>query len=326
MRWNRVKAEIAKARVAIEGATSIAIVSHIRPDGDAVGSLLALTIGLRSIAKHATPVLADGVPNRFKFLPGARDVQESLPSTWDLLIAIDCSDLERTGFSMEFMSKEPDINIDHHPTNTRFGSINLIDPQAAASAEILYHLFPELGIAIDIDMATNLLAGLVTDTIGFRTSNVTSGVLDVAARLVERGADLVEVYEQSLNKRTLDAVRYWGCGLSRLEQEDGIVWTSLTIDDRKRVGYPGTDDADLINLLSTIAGSEVTLIFVEQSDQKIKVSWRSRALLNVADLAATFGGGGHDRAAGAIIDGKMEEVQTKVLSATKAALEPVLEL
>jgi phosphoesterase RecJ-like protein len=139
----------------------------------------------------------------------------------------------------------------------------------------------------------------------------------MVAQLIELGAPLAEIYERALNRRSVIAARYWGRGLSRLEQEDGLVWTCLTLEDRQSVGYSGKDDADLINLLSTIDGAEVTVIFVEQPKGAVKVSWRSRAGLNIAPLAEAFGGGGHHQAAGAMIVGELEEVTKRVISATR---------
>ena len=196
-------------------------------------------------------------------------------------------------------------------------TLTLISPALKSFNE----LADPLGLEIDSYIATNLLAGLVTDTIGFRTTNVTPKVLQVVARLIELGAPLAEIYELALNRRSFIAARYWGRGLSRLEQEDGLVWTSLTLEDRQHVGYSGKDDADLINLLSTIDGAEVTVIFVEQPGGTVKVSWRSRAGLNIATLAEAFGGGGHHQAAGAMIDGDLEEVSKRVISATRAIFE-----
>jgi phosphoesterase RecJ-like protein len=302
-------------------AESITIVGHQRPDGDAIGSLLALTCSLHNSNKRIHPVLVDGIPNRFRFLPGAEKVEKTLPEDSDLLVVVDCSDLERMGFSEDGLPRKPDINIDHHPTNTHFAVINLVDPNAAATAEMIFVLAPQLGLALDVDVATNLLAGIVTDTIGFRTPNVTSKVLEVAARLIELGAPLARIYEQALNLRSLVAARYWGSGLSRLEHEDGLAWATLSLEDRKLVGYPGKDDADLINLLTTIEGMEVVLVFVEQNDGQVKISLRSKGKVNVADLAVSFGGGGHDQAAGAIISGGLEEVKNTVLGEVREALK-----
>lgn len=316
-----MKPEIVELRELIDGATRVAVIAHERPDGDAVGSLIALTLSLRTAGKQVASILADGVPNRFRFLPGSEAVQRTFPTDCDLLIAVDCSEPERTGLKTEDLPRSIDVNIDHHPTNTHFGAINIVDPQAAATAEILFDLADPLGLEIDPLVATNLLAGLVTDTIGFRTTNVTPKVLQVAARLIEYGASLAEIYERSLNRRSFVAARYWGRGLSRLEKEDGLVWTSLTLEDRQQVGYTGKDDADLINLLSTIDGAEVTVIFIEQPDGGVKVSWRSRAGLNIAPLATAFGGGGHHQAAGAMVSGDLEQVRERVISATRAIFE-----
>ncbi len=317
----KVKPEIVKLRKLIEGATRIAIVAHMRPDGDAIGSLIALALSLQNGGKQVSSILADGVPKRFRFLPGSNAVQRKFPTDCNLLIALDCSDIERTGFEREDLPRRVDINVDHHPSNTHFGVVNIVDPHAAATAEILFDLAEPLGLEIDSNIATNLLTGLVTDTIGFRTTNVTPKVLHVVSRLIELGAPLAEIYECALNRRSVISARYWGRGLSRLQQEDGLVWTSLTLEDQQSVGYSGKDDADLINLLSTIDGAEVAVIFVEQPEGAIKVSWRSKAGLNITPLAEAFGGGGHHQAAGAMIVGDLEEVTETVISATRGILE-----
>ncbi len=170
-------------------------------------------------------------------------------------------------------------------------------------------------------MATNLLAGIVTDTIGFRTASTTPRVLQVAADLMTRGAALTEVYDRALNQHSLAALRYWSHGLARLEARGGLVWCALTLEDRRAAEYRGNDDADLINLLGTIDDARVALILVEQSDGRTKVSWRCREGFSVARVAEQFGGGGHDLAAGAMISGDRAQVEQAVLAATLAALE-----
>jgi phosphoesterase RecJ-like protein len=320
-----VREEVARARRLIEAASNIAVVAHIRPDGDAVGSLLALTLSLLDRGQRATPILAAGLPRRFGFLPGAALVVRDMPASPDLLVAVDCSELHRLGFPPESLPRSPDLNIDHHPTNRGFAEVNLVDPRACATCEILHTLAPELGLPVTPEVATNLLAGIVTDTIGFRTRNVSADVLRTAANLVEAGAPLADLYERTLHRRSFEAARYWGCGLSRLERSDGLVWASLTLEDRRRSGYPGPDDADLINLLTTIDGAYVALLFVEQSGGVVKVSWRANDAVNVAELAERFGGGGHEPAAGAMIPGTLGAVQEQVLEATRAVLEGTLE-
>ncbi|HUS83863.1 MAG: bifunctional oligoribonuclease/PAP phosphatase NrnA [Anaerolineales bacterium] len=311
---------IEMARAAINAAQRVIILSHERPDGDAVGSLLALTLSLERVGKNVTPVLLEGVPSRFRFLPGADKVKTDIPSDGDLLILVDASDLQRTGFPIKTLPRQPDINIDHHPTNTDFALINIVNHQASATTEILYDIIPQLGLEIDTEVATNLMTGLITDTIGFRTDSVTSRTLEIASELVGIGAPMAEIYARTLNQRSFVSAQYWGRGLNRLERENGILWTSLTVEDRELVGYPGSDDADLVNLLATIEGIQVVLIFIEQVGGKVKVSWRSRPGVNVAEIAFSFGGGGHEQAAGATIEGGMQEIKERVLTATRGSI------
>jgi phosphoesterase RecJ-like protein len=252
-------------------------------------------------------------------------VQERLPESWDLLICVDSGDATRMGVDLGALGRAPDLNIDHHPTNTRFARVNIVDPAAAAASEILYDMILALDLPLDLDVATNLMAGLVNDTIGFRTTNVTPKVLRIAADLLDRGAPLAQLYERCLSRRSFVAARYWGSGLSSLEREDGLIWASLSLQERQRVGYPGPDDADLVDLLSTIDGAEIVVLLVEQPGGKTKVSWRCRAGLDVSGVAASFGGGGHKPAAGAVIEGSLEDVKAQVLGATRKLLHDSME-
>ncbi|TEU00328.1 MAG: bifunctional oligoribonuclease/PAP phosphatase NrnA [Anaerolineales bacterium] len=313
---------IEKAKAALSDAQRVIILSHERPDGDAVGSLLALSLSLERAGKNVAPVLLEGVPSRFRFLPGADKVTSDIPSDGDLLIFVDTADIQRTGFPVETLPRQPDINIDHHPTNTDFAMINIVNHKASATTEILYDVIPQLDLEIDIDVATNLMTGLLTDTIGFRTDSVTPRTLGIASELVSLGAPMAEIYSRTLNQRSFVSAQYWGKGLNRLERENGILWTSLTIEDRKVVGYSGSDDADLVNLLATIEGNQVVLIFIEQIGGKVKVSWRSRPGVDVAEIAFSFGGGGHEQAAGATIEGNMQEIKERVLTATRRSISP----
>lgn len=315
-----MKAEIGAARSAIEGSRSVVVVGHIRPDGDAIGSVLGLTLSLRLAGKQAIPVLSDGIPARFRFLPGAAEVMTELPENYDLALAVDCSDLVRTGLEETWGEGEPHINIDHHPTNTSFAGINLVDPASAATCQMLCQYSEPLGLTIDQQVATNYLAGVVTDTLGFRTSNVTSDTLQIAARLVDYGAPLSDLYHRTLSDRTFEAARYWGQGLKNLNRLGGIVWASLSLEDRKLSKYSGWDDADLINLLTTIEDARVSIVFVEQPGGKIKISWRSEPGVNVSEVAKTFGGGGHAQASGAMVTGGLADVTTQVLEATQTLL------
>lgn len=312
--------QIESAGRLILGADKISVVSHERPDGDAVGSLLAVTEALRASGRHPTPVMVSGVPGRFSFLEGTKHVVTSPPEGSDLFVIVDCSDVDRIGFPAAAAGRQPDIQIDHHPTNTEFAAVNIVQPEAAATTEILYDCLQAWGLPITPPVVAALMTGLVTDTIGFRTVGVTPRTLRLAGELLERGAPLPKIYERSLVQMSFVAARYWGSGLGRLDRADGLVWSSLTLKDRQQVGYPGPDDADLVNLLMTIEEAEVVLVFIEQSAEKVKVSWRSRPNVDVATVALQFGGGGHRPAAGAIIDGSLEEVQKRVIQATQQAM------
>lgn len=309
---------IDRARRRLAQADSVVVLGHERPDGDSVGSMLALTLALRQRGQTAVAVSASGVPGRFNFLPGAREVLEVVPDGDHLLVAVDSADAELLSAAV---SGPVAINFDHHPTNTRYAEVNLVYPEAASTTQVLYDLSAELDLPINPEVASCLLTGLITDSLGFRTPSVTPAVLYTAADLTERGADLSSIYQQALIEHSFVALRYWGAGLSELQRKDGLVWASLRLEERKRIGYPGDDDADLVELLNTIREAGVSLIFVEQGDGRVKVSWRARESVDVSQLAVAFGGGGHHLAAGATVEGELERVIEEVVGATQRALE-----
>ena len=309
----------AEIRSRLERSTDILIASHVRPDGDAIGSLIGLGLALQGAGKIVQMVLADGVTSAFKSLEGAGQVRTAIEGPFDLFITVDCADLKRAGKLFE-SAGQPDINIDHHITNEEFGKLNLIEGEEVATAAILTKYLPAWGFPITRPIAAALLTGMITDTLGFRTSNVTPAALRQAASLMETGVDMPELYMRGLIRRSFEAARYWGAGLSSLEQKYGIVWATLTLADRKTARYSGSDDADLINTISAIDGNKVGMIFVEQNGS-VKISWRALAPgIDVSPVAKHFGGGGHAAAAGADIEGKLDEIKKIVLMATRDML------
>jgi phosphoesterase RecJ-like protein len=307
-----------KAR--FSGANNILIVSHVRPDGDAIGSLLALGLALQQAGKTVQMVLTDGVPASFRHLPGSEQVRKEPLGEADLFITVDCADFKRTGKQFETFRK-PDINVDHHVTNERFGQLNLIEPEAVATAAILTDHLPEWGLSITPPVAAALVTGIVTDTLGFHTSNTTPTALRQTATLMEAGIDMPDLYSRALLRHSYSGARYWGAGLSSLKTEDGIVYGTLTVADRKAAGYGGNDDADLINIISSIEDHSIGMIFVEQDDKHVKISWRAlQPGIDVSQVAKHFNGGGHAAAAGADIAGTLEEIQPRVLQATREIL------
>ena len=312
------EAEQAAIHERLGSAKDVLIVAHVRPDGDAVGSLLGLGLSLQTAGRSVQMVLRDGVPDNLMHLPGSDQVATRVTRPFDTFIAVDSGDLKRIG--SEVTPRQPDIQIDHHITNSRFAIINLVVPEAVATAAILAESLPKWGLPVTKDIASALLTGILTDTIGFRTSNMNSNALRVAANLVDHGADLPHLYFQGLVARSIEAARYWGVGLSTLQQKDRLIWATLREADRLQVGYNNLDDADLTDILSTISDTDISVLFIEHSPDLVKVSWRSRPGWDVSNIAAQFGGGGHAAAAGAEIPGTLEDVQAAVLDATEKLL------
>jgi phosphoesterase RecJ-like protein len=310
-----------KIKHRIREAGSILVTSHIRPDGDAIGSSLALTLALLEAGKQVQVVLTDGLPKNFRHLPGSELVKKRADGEFDLIICLDCSDLARVGKALDGYGP-PDIVIDHHATNDAFGTLNLIDTEAVATASVLIRSMRGWGLIINEPIAVNLMTGIVTDSIGFRTPNTNSEALRQAAELLELGVDMSNLYFLSLLRQTFPAAKYWGTGLTNLQMADGIVWTRLTLSDRKAAGYCGNDDADLINVLTSIDEAKIAIVLVEQNKNKTKISWRAmKPGMDVSQIACQFGGGGHKAAAGAEVAGSLQEVQERVLEATRGIIK-----
>ena len=309
-------------RARLDSGERILITSHVRPDGDAVCSVLALGLALKERGKQVQMVLADGVPSDYHHLQHVEQIASRAIPPVDLVVTLDAAADDRSGDALRGFDGI-DINIDHHITNTRFAALNFVDPAAVATCAILAELFPELGLQFTPAILDALLTGILTDTLGFRTSNMNPKALRIAADMVEKGADLPALYERALLRRSFTALRYWGAGLSKLQREGDLVWTSLSLADRKAADYPSNDDAELINNIAIVEGASVVLLFIEQHDNQVKISWRSQGAVDVSQIAAQFGGGGHVAAAGAVLAGSLDEVEQRVLQATRATLQGV---
>ncbi len=301
-------------------AKRVLILTHVRPDGDAIGSLLGLGLALQDAGKEVHMVLPDGMLSSFKHLPGSDQVRRKPEGAYDTFITVDCAEKKRIGDGFDGLGS-PHLNIDHHITNDGFGKINLVESEQVATCAMLAEYLPGWGLRITSAIAACLLTGMITDTLGFRTSNMTPKALRQAADLMEFGVDLSDLYMRGLVRRSFSAARYWGAGLGSLQRGDGMVWGMLSLADRKTAGYGGNDDADLINVISAIDSERVGLIFVEQPSGKVKISWRALVPgVDVARIAQGFGGGGHAAAAGAEVAGSLQEVMQRVLAATRTTL------
>lgn len=309
---------VSAIRDRLRQAEKIMVTAHVRPDGDAVGSVLGLGLALEAAGKQVQMILADGVPKDFSFLEGSDRIKTKRSEKVDAVIVLDTADRGRAGRVLDGI-ETVDINIDHHITNTNYADLNLI-VEAVSTTQILTDLIPQLELPVTPSVNEALLAGLITDSQGFRTQNMEPSALRAAADLVEAGANLPEIYFKVLTRKSFKAARYWGAGLSHIQRQNGIVWTTLSLEDRKAADYPGRDDADLVNFLSCIDDANVAVLMIEQNENKIKVSWRSKGGFDVTKVAGTFGGGGHMAAAGAMIEGKLEEVSRQVIAETQKIL------
>ncbi len=309
--------ELDTARDLLHAANRIQIISHISPDGDAIGSLLGLSWALRAAGKTTVPTCEDGCPDTFKFLPGSNEIVKKLDPEADLIVFLDCAEQSRAGKLADKLPRQPDLNIDHHITNPNFARLNFVDAMATATGEVLTDLLPGFGLPLTKEAAECLLCGLVSDTLGFRTSNTTAKALATAQTLMAAGADLPSIYDYALNRRSFAAVQLWGQALSRSSLADRIAWTTIPLAAKQAVGYNGKGDADVINVLTTISEADVFIALIETGETDVKISWRARPGYDVSKIAQSFGGGGHISAAGANVKGTLAEIERKVLEETR---------
>lgn len=307
----------------IKQSNQIIVVTHIGPDGDAIGSLTAVGQVLKKLGKNPHLVCDDGVPNRFCFLPETGSVRtEPALDTYDLLIAVDCGDEQRMGkaySSLKHVSPKI-INIDHHVTNTNFGDINLVDSEATSTTEILFDLFQSFGVELDAKVALSLLTGLVTDTIGFRTAGVTGYTLNVASQLIDAGADLSFVTMQALNVKPLSTVQLWQVGLANMKIKEGFIWTTISQAEQGEIGFTGSGTNGLVNILADIDIAHMGAALLEMPDGSVRVGFRSRVPYDVSGIATELGGGGHPLAAGCSMAGPLEAAEAKVVEVTLTSL------
>lgn len=314
-----IRTALTKASQLIRSARRPLLICHVSPDGDAIGSLTGL--GKALTIWGLDPILAclDPVPWDLTYIPGADSVVRDVTESFDLVVSVDCSDLERLGSFCRLpgFGERPLINIDHHQTNTSFGDVNVVDVSASSTAEIVLRLLDCMSLPIDDRIATCLLTGIVTDTRGFRTSSVTVQVMEAATRLMKAGASLHLIIGNSIDCRSTSAIRLWGAAISRLQLEDGVIWTSIPQEMRKATGSAGNGDAGLANFLISSHDAVVAVVFAECEDGTVEVGLRAMFGFDVSQVALQFGGGGHVLASGCSIFGTLKEAEARVLAALR---------
>ena len=281
------------------------LTSHARPDGDAVGSALACCEILRSMGKQADVVLSDGVPGLYSPLPYADSVLRDVDQAPDAEAAIilECDGIARTRLSG--LEKHYLINIDHHATASPFGDVNWIDPSACATAEMIFRLANEAGVKITPEVATCLYTAVLTDTGAFCFNGTTERTFALAQDLVRCGADPVKIAQHVYFSTQLSKMRLLGAALSSLHRDGSLAWMHVTHKTMEHCESQEEDCEGLVNYALAIEGIEVALFFREQPDGRFRVSLRSKGTVNVAAVAAAFGGGGHECASGCGIEGPL---------------------
>lgn len=300
---------------AINSAEQVLIITHVNPDGDAVGSSLGLKLGLEALGKSVQLVCHDQIPTPFLFLPSVESFkQDFLLGDFDLVIIVDCGDIRRTGFGdrlKDFAAiKNKVINIDHHRKNDlhKIAAINFVDFSASSTSEIIFSLFKALKIKITANIATCLLTGIYSDTGGFRHSNTTPKVLRICSSLLNSGARLKKINESVAHFKSIPALRLWGVALSRMQIHSslGLAVTVITDEDFKFCGALYEDIAGCVNLINAVEGAKAALIVYEAPDGTVRGSLRAEnKKIDIAKIAEILGGGGIKKAAGFAIKGRL---------------------
>jgi phosphoesterase RecJ-like protein len=306
----------------IEQKRRFMITSHIRPDGDGLGSGLALYWMLRSLGKDVDVVLRDRVPPNYMVLPGTDQVlvQDDVTEDYDAAFIIECSDVERPG--LPSLKDQFVVNIDHHATTVPFGDINWIDPTAAAVGEMIYNLSKALGIEVTKEIAECVYTALLTDTGSFHFSNTTERTLKIASELVRRGVEPARISQALFYSHSFSKIKLLGLVLSGIQRDESgrVAWIKL---DRERMYEADAceEDADgIVNQALSVGEVEAVAFFKEIAPGAYRVSLRSKGKGNVAKVAETFDGGGHRNAAGCRIEGDFEVVKQRVIAGLQAAI------
>ncbi len=307
----------------INNAESIVILTHENPDGDAIGSSLALYNGLKQIGKDADLIIPE-FPQTFEFLKNSKEVKkEGKTEKYDLAIALDCGDIKRLdGFAKYFEDANVRISIDHHSANTMFADYNFVNPMAPACCQILVTVLEALGIEIDKEIGACLLTGIITDTGGFKYSGVTSETFEFAAELLNKGVNVSNIYKKVLQTLSKPSFELRRKAMNRLEflEEGKIAFTYTTLKDEEETMAGSNSHDGIVEMGRDIEGVEIS-IFLREKEDGYKISLRSNEYVNVSDICLMFSGGGHIRAAGGSINLPFEQAKQKVIDECKKYLK-----
>lgn len=309
----------------IDRAETILVLAHENPDGDAIGSSLGLCLALQNMGKTAE-VLMKEYPANFSFLPGIENIKKQATyEKYDMTIVVDCPDIKRVNpeFVPYFESAKVTAEFDHHNKNSMFGDFNIVNHVSPACAQILVSSFEYLHIEITRDIATCLLAGIITDTGGFKNSGITEETFEFAGWALSKGVNVSKVYRESMLIMTKTKFEASKLAMDRMEfLEDGkVTFTYMTKEDDKRIGIEAGDHDGIVEMGRNIAGVEVSIFIYEREDGTFKGSLRSNDYMDVAEVCMMFGGGGHIRAAGCTLELPLEEAKKVLLAEVRKHLK-----
>ena len=320
------EAALAAVEEAIEANERFLCISHVGPDGDAVGSLLGMGEILHRLGKDAVLALQDPVPTGLRFLPGAATIIDAatVADEYDCIIVVDASSADRMGdvYRPAVHDDALMVVIDHHITNTYFGDVNWVEPGCAATCQMLVYLAESLGVRVSGTLAETLLTGIVTDTLCFRTSNTTPEVLAAATHLMEGGAQLAEITAQTLNSKPYRSLKLWGEVLPGAELAERVLWVTVSAE-QLAAADAAAEDLELSSTLSAVDEADISATFIqkftEEGAPQVECSFRAKPGYSVSDVAFALGGGGHPPAAGCTVPGTLAEVVPNVVAQLQAA-------
>jgi phosphoesterase RecJ-like protein len=296
------------------------VCSHSRPDGDAVGSMLAVGMLLEEMGKRADLVAADRIPAVYRSLPGAGKVRSALRvhGPYDAAILLECDGLERA--KLRGMEEFFLINIDHHVSGRRFAHLNWIDSEAASVGELVYKLVQAAGAAVTPEMATCLYTTVLTDTGGFCYGSMRASTFALVRDLVLAGADPIRIAQDVFLSTTASRMLLLGAALSNLKREGRLAWLWVTHHDMVRTQAAEEDCEGIVNFAAAIAGVEAAAFLRELPEHTIRLSLRSKGTVNVAAIAERLGGGGHENAAGCTLEGPLASALDQILAELRPAM------
>jgi phosphoesterase RecJ-like protein len=314
--------EIPQIIAAVRSRRRFVISSHSRPDGDSIGSQLAMAFALRALGKDVTVVNLDSAAPQFMAFPGVRDIRiaPTAEGDFDAAIVMECSDYARTGVGG--LDRYFTINIDHHPGNTGYGQINWFDPSAAACAEMVFDVVQALGVPVSIEIATHIYIAILTDTGSFHFSNLSPRTFEICRQLLEAGVDPVRIARQVYDSASLGRLKLCGAIMTRMDVDASGRIAVLYVDRAMANAAAATyeDTEGVINQPLTVKEMQAVIFFKQTEGDEYRVSLRSKGDVDIGAVAKTFGGGGHKNAAGCTVKGSLDELRKTLVDHVARAI------